>query len=155
MMDNKELEELIRQDIAVGLAGAPRLDDGEPQPPIFAPVGGVGRRTRELPGVTVSVVDARRGRMAVEWSYKCTHVGHLGGLRPTGKNLTIHGVTIVDLRDEGSPRFRRYVDWADVMSRLDVTATFRPSFKSLDDIPGFGEIVLDPDARKGKPRASD
>jgi hypothetical protein len=155
MMENDELEELIRQDIAVGLAGAPRVDDAEPLPPVFAPAGGWDRRSRDLPGLTVNVVDARRGRMAVEWSYKCTHVGDLGGLRPTGKDLTMQGVTIVDLRDEGAPRFRRYVDWSDVMSRLDVTATFRPSFQSLDEIPGFGEIVLDPDAKTGERRQSD
>jgi hypothetical protein len=154
MMENKELEELIRQDIAVGLAGASNGED-DAQQPIFAPVGGLDRRSRELSGVTVKIVDPRRGRMAVEWSYKCTHVGPLGGLPPTGKDLTIHGVTIVDLRDEDSPRFRRYIDWAEVMSRLDVTATFRPSFKSLDDIPGFGDIVLDPDAKRGAPRPSD
>jgi hypothetical protein len=150
-MADRELEDLVARDIEVGLAGGSAETDEAPRQAIFAPIDGVDFSQGELPGVTVRTVD--RNRAAVEWTYRCQHVGHFAGIMPTDKTLVIHGVTIVERRPDREPRFRRYVDWAEVMTQLGVTATFRPSFESVDEIPGFGSIVLDPDAKKGEPRS--
>jgi hypothetical protein len=65
----------------------------------------------------------------VEWVYDCTHTGVFQGLKPKGRELTIRGVTIVD-DSSGSPVFKRYVDWSEVMTQLGMFANFRPTIET-------------------------
>lgn len=138
-MADKDLEDLVRRDIAVGLAGQSDEQNENPARTIFAPLKEFNRKRGEFPGITARTIDGRRGRTAVEWSYRGQHVGTLAGIRPTDRVVTVRGVTIVEQRDGKPPLFRRYVDWSEVMGALGVTATFRPTFDSLEQIPGFGE----------------
>jgi hypothetical protein len=137
-MPDRDIEALVRRDIATGLAGQSDVQNENPMPAIIAPLAGFDGKG-EFPGVKVAAVEGKRGRVAVEWTYRGRHVGNLGGILGTGKVLTVEGVTIVEQRDGEAPRFKRYVDWAGAMSQLGVTASFRPSFNALSDIPAFGE----------------
>lgn len=64
------------------------------------------------------------GVVAVPWRYECRHVGNFRNLFPTGRSLTIHGVTFVDGRGD-EPVFHRYVDWAGVFTQLGLTVSGR------------------------------
>ncbi|MBV8950425.1 MAG: hypothetical protein JOZ99_06090 [Actinobacteria bacterium] len=61
---------------------------------------------------------------AVPWEYRCVHAGAFQGLFPTGRELRIPGVTLVDYRGE-EPMFARYVDWAAVIEQLGLTVSWR------------------------------
>lgn len=78
--------------------------------------------------------DAIERFTVVPWEFECNHVGGLRediedagifhGLFPTGRDVTIRGVTFVD-RSGVEPQFHRYVDWADALTQLGCTVSQR------------------------------
>jgi hypothetical protein len=79
-----------------------------------------------------TVVEPFRGEEAVRtanvasvpWTFRCRHTGDFNGIFPTGRNLDIQGVTLVDFRG-GEPLLSRYIDWAGVIAQLGLTVSAR------------------------------
>jgi hypothetical protein len=81
-----------------------------------------------------SARDEPRDVTVVPWTFVCNHVGGVDeaiedaglfhGMFPTGREVTIRGVTFVD-RSSGEPQFYRYVDWADALTQLGCTVSQR------------------------------
>ena len=105
---------LVRDDIEAGLGGAFSGGDGFSIPGAFA----------DLPPITGGA------RTAVVWEYHATHTDFFQGVGPTGRPVTIRGVTVVD-RSGPQPLFHRYVDWLEVMGQLGLTSTHRPALDAL------------------------
>jgi hypothetical protein len=61
---------------------------------------------------------------AVPWTYHCLHNGNFQELFPTGRELFIQGMTLVDSR-RGDPQLHRYVDWAGVYVQLGLEVSSR------------------------------
>lgn len=62
--------------------------------------------------------------VAVPWTYDCLHTGDFEGLFRTGRELHIHGTTLVDYRT-GTTNLHRYVDWAGVIAQLGLEVSWR------------------------------
>jgi len=129
MADNETFQQalaLVQEDVVAGI--------GE----IFEPRAEGGAAFAPGPPFDGDVEVQSDSVVAVPWKYECRHVGEVyddgdeherapnlfAGLFPTGKALTIHGVTFVD-RSGTEPRFYRYVDWAGVYSQLGLTVSRR------------------------------
>jgi hypothetical protein len=65
---------------------------------------------------------------AVLWALRGTHTGTFVGLEPTGREVTIEGLTLVKLpeREGDDPQFMRFVDWSEVLGQLGVSMSGRP-----------------------------
>jgi hypothetical protein len=63
---------------------------------------------------------------AIVWEYTGVHTEPINGIRPTRREVTVRGVTIVDHSGK-EPAFHRYIDWAEVMGQLGLTVTGRPT----------------------------
>jgi hypothetical protein len=85
-------------------------------------------------GVLVTRADltnADHTATAVVWEFPCRHTGIFQGLNATHKDLTVRGTTIVQ-QDGDVTLFRRFIDWAEVMTGLGMYASFRPTISSED-----------------------
>ena len=126
--DFADLEELVRRDIQAGLASE-RKDAP-------APFAALQTEHSDENGVLYANAITGGALTAIEWAFQCRHVAPFGGIPATGRDLTIYGVTIVRVRG-GATTFRRYVDWSAVMVDLGVTASFRPAYERIDEIPNI------------------
>jgi hypothetical protein len=84
-------------------------------------------------GDGLQVLDAfqsEKGTWAVQWDFRCKHIGDFLGIRPTDRVLTIKGVTLV----YSSHTFRRYVDWSYVSSQLGIASSMQPL---VEDLAGY------------------
>jgi hypothetical protein len=108
--------ELVRDDVLAALAEIfePRGDETE--------MFGV-REELEVEGEEQEVI-SNGTLVAVPWVYRCRHTGDFQGLFPTGRDLRIDGVTLVD-RSHGEALFYRYIDWAGVISQLGLMVSAR------------------------------
>jgi hypothetical protein len=61
---------------------------------------------------------------AVPWTYLCKHTGDFQCLFPTGRDVTIEGLTLVDSR-EGETVLHRYIDWMGLASQLGLEVSWR------------------------------
>jgi hypothetical protein len=131
MADNDfaDLEDLVRRDISAGLAGGQQDSDG-------APFTALATDRNNGDGIVYANAITGGAFTAVEWAFECEHTGPFGGIPTTYRTLTIYGVTIVRTRGE-KVTFRRYVDWSAVMAELGVTASFRPAYERMDEIPNI------------------
>jgi hypothetical protein len=68
---------------------------------------------------------ANETHTAIVWEYSGVHTEPINGIRPTQREVTVRGVTIVDHTGK-EPAFHRYIDWAEVMGQLGLTITGRP-----------------------------
>ena len=66
---------------------------------------------------------------SVVWEYSAVHTGDFQGIRPTGQEIVVSGVTIVDTSG-GEPAFHRYIDWVGVLAQLGVSTTGRPALEN-------------------------
>jgi hypothetical protein len=73
--------------------------------------------------------------VAVPWTYRCRHAGDFQGLFPTGRELTIEGVTMVDSR-QGKTVLHRYVDWMGVITQLGLDISWRVPVTEDEDRAG-------------------
>jgi len=74
----------------------------------------------------------------VPWSYRCRHIDWFQNAPPTGKPLTIVGVSIVD-HSTDDPSVSRHVDWLSVMYQLGYTLYLRQLVETPDrDALNFG-----------------
>jgi predicted ester cyclase len=86
----------------------------------------------DVPGDFALVPPIRQGLLeegvaVAAWEYTTTHHGLFLGLRPTGQEVTIRGVTLVENPDAGMDAvFHRYIDWVDVAVQLGLELTQRP-----------------------------
>lgn len=58
---------------------------------------------------------------AVRWVHRGTNTGTddpFLGLAPTGDEVEVHGITLVEDRGDGEPVFHRFVDWVGVFDQL-------------------------------------
>jgi hypothetical protein len=104
---------LVERDIVAGLADVFSPLEGFRAPHQFANVAPISNGTQT----------------AVVWEYSVTHTGDFQGIRPTGREIVVRGVTIVDTSGD-EPVYHRYIDWADVFAQLSLSTTGRPA---LDD----------------------
>jgi hypothetical protein len=143
MADNDftEIEDLVRRDIQAGLAG----DRGKFRAPFAPRISG-----DNVDGIQYANAITGGAFTAVEWAFDAQHIESFGGIPATNREVTIHGVTIVRQRGDNTT-FRRYVDWAGLMSDLGVTASFRPAFEKMEEIPNIRlERTESRSKRKGK-----
>jgi len=70
----------------------------------------------------------------VAWEWPVVHVGHLQGTPPTGKAVTIRGITVIDGRS-GELLFSRYIDWLGLYAQIGAVTTARPLVDDRRDIP--------------------
>jgi hypothetical protein len=131
MADNDftNIEDLVRRDISAGLAG--KQDDSG-----AAPFTAISSDRNDGDGVMYANAITGGDFTAVEWAFECEHTGPFGGIPKTNRTLTIYGVTIVRQRGDRTT-FRRYVDWSAVMAELGVSASFRPAYERIDEIPNI------------------
>jgi hypothetical protein len=106
--------ELVIRDVLLGLGDSFQSDDG--------------------PRITDATLSNGEST-AVTWEYECVHSGLFQGLNPTGKRLTIRGITIIanHLDDEKGASFARYIDWSQVMTDLGMYASYRPTIATTTD----------------------
>jgi len=96
--------------------------------------------------------DAEPEVIAVPWIYEGVHTGDLQGLFPTGRAVTIFGVTFVD--DRGAERlFHRHVDWLGVFTQLGLELNWRVPVD--EDEYRTGRKILKERRRREEARASD
>jgi hypothetical protein len=139
MIDPAEAAELVQRDTELGLAEA------------FQPTEGfvvVSLAAREGFGdADVSSDPVTNGQVtAVAWRWFGEHNGRTANLpyAPTGRSVTVDGLTVVTEDDDGEPRFHRYVDWLSTLAQIGVTLTDRPVY---DEPAALGSIdALLPDA---------
>ena len=146
-MDENEfaaMEELVRSDIEAGLT-ADKRESAAP----FAPW------TSEEIGTGILYANAITGGAltAVEWAFHCKHIAPFAGIPATNRVVTIQGVTIVRVRG-AKTTYRRYVDWAGLMAELGVSASFRPAFEKMEDIPNIRVEKTKKAAAKRRPVSS-
>jgi hypothetical protein len=111
-IDADESFRLVRDDVLDGLG------------PLFPPVG-EGPESFSVREDLAEEDVITNGRItAVPWVFRCEDRGKFQGLFPTGRELEISGVTLVD-RGSEEPRFYRYVDWAGVLDQLGLTVSWR------------------------------
>ena len=93
--------------------------------------------------------------LPVPWIFDCRHAGSPKGtpqsppdafheLFPTGRDLTINGVTVVEMRD-GEAVFHRYVDWIGVLTQLGLTVSQRVLMEEEEYRTGLGLTNQAPD----------
>jgi hypothetical protein len=88
--------------------------------PYFAP----DRDSRDHGFSTVDVVTPERVPLrngsgaAVAWSFTARHVGAFEGIRPTNREITATGLTILHVGEKGRPQIRRYIDWHHIFAQL-------------------------------------
>ena len=85
----------------------------------------------------------------VPWMYSCVHaesvddddedVGIFKGMFPTGRPMTIRGVTFVD-RSSGEPQYHRYIDWADALTQLGCTVSQRVLVDEGEYVEGLRKL---------------
>src|SRR5262245_8511800 len=61
----------------------------------------------------------------VAWEWQVRHMGYLNYLAPTGKEVTMRGVTVVD-ESTGERLYSRYIDWLQLYAELGAVAMVRP-----------------------------
>lgn len=62
--------------------------------------------------------------VAVPWTYLCKHTGDFQGLFPTGRNIQIEGMTLVDSR-ASTTVLHRFVDWMGLAAQLGLEVSWR------------------------------
>ena len=96
---------------------------------------GVGRWLPALPGEELEIgvagtVDGPSGTpfTTVQWVHRGRNEGPRDpfiGLAPTGAEVEVHGVTLVEDRGGDEPLFHRYVDWVGVFDQLGLAVSGR------------------------------
>jgi hypothetical protein len=67
---------------------------------------------------------------AVVWEYHGRHDAPFQGVEPTGADIVIRGVTVIEQSGRRQV-FHRYVDWLDVMAQLGLTSSMVPALEQL------------------------
>jgi hypothetical protein len=134
--DYSAIEDLVRRDIEAGLAGGKERLAAAP----FTPVPRLGSGDD---GVLYANAITGGQFTAVEWAFSGQHVAEFAGIPASNREVTIYGVTIVRQRGD-TMTFRRYVDWSAVMVELGVSASFRPAYERIAEIPN----IRTPDAAR-------
>jgi hypothetical protein len=156
--DHTSIEELVRRDIQRGLAGQNIRPDGKRASSDEQPQGSftpISRSNQAGGDDGILYANAITGGAftAVEWAFQCQHTAPFAGVPPTYRELTIYGVTIVRQRGEKTT-FRRYVDWSGVMSELGVTASFRPAYERINEIPNIRITDVTRVSRRNRPTSA-
>jgi predicted ester cyclase len=78
-------------------------DPAEPEP-ILGPAGAranINKYLAGFPGGAITVDDqfAQGDRVATRWTGRGTHTGEVAGIAPTGKDVTVSGLTLSRLED--------------------------------------------------------
>ena len=111
-MPNQEIVRIVLDDVTHGLESSfGRRGDSSDEPVIVHPDLDDG--DQPLQNIT-----------AVPWIYRCVHDGDFQGMFITGKELEIHGVTLVDGRGDTQVLYR-YVDWLGVVNQLGLDVSWR------------------------------
>jgi hypothetical protein len=106
---------LVQQAVAAGLGQA--FDDRD---------GGF-RVVEELLGDSFGDDDRV---VAVPWELPCTHARRFLEIEATFVDLVIRGLTLVVENPDKGVLLHRYIDWAQVMSDLGMSMTFRPALEA-------------------------
>jgi hypothetical protein len=69
------------------------------------------------------------------WEQPVIHVGSLQGTPPTGKELILRGVTIID-GNGGDPLYSRYIDWLALYADIGAITIARPAVEDRFAIAG-------------------
>lgn len=139
MLEPRAVAEAVRDDVATVLEDVlPAGDDdgaGFRVPDPFTVVAETGIRNDD-------------GSVAVvPWEWTGVNARGLFGLDPTFRRITVRGTTIVS-EEGGTPMFRRYIDWLDVLAQAGVAVYTRPivdvrqgfDLTSLEAIPELAEV---------------
>lgn len=93
------------------------------------------------------ITSAEQTYTAIPWTWSGRNEGaRLLGLDPTGRRITVRGMTIVRMVDD-QPILHRYIDWLDVLGQMGVAIYGRPIIDSGPDgdeprqVPGVEEIL--------------
>ncbi|MEO7428419.1 MAG: hypothetical protein ABIY48_03455 [Acidimicrobiales bacterium] len=138
MIDPTEAEALVARDTELGLADA------------FAPTEGF-RVVRPAERDELAMADGSEEPItngqatAVAWTWSGVHKERSERIpyTPTGRDVEVHGLTVVTEASDGSPRFHRYVDWLSALAQIGVTLSDRPVFDeptALEQIPDPPQI---------------
>jgi hypothetical protein len=116
--------ELVRDDLTQGLAG------------VFEPLAALDETFDVREQLDGQEVIANSQVTAVPWVYRCRQIGEFQGLFPTGRELRIDGVTIVDTSG-GEALFYRYIDWAGVIAQLGLMVSPRVAVTEDEYLAGL------------------
>jgi hypothetical protein len=112
-MDTDLAVDLVRKDVAAGVGQwLPAVDGAD----LEIGVTGQGARPDGAPFVTVQWIHRGRNEGADD---------PFVGLAPTGAEVEVHGVTLVEDRGDDEPLFHRYVDWVGTFDQLGLAVSAR------------------------------
>jgi steroid delta-isomerase-like uncharacterized protein len=66
---------------------------------------------------------AEDDRVAVRWTFHATHTGNFRGIPPTGKSVTMTGITIYRLANEKIKEARSNLDMLGLLQQLGIIPT--------------------------------
>jgi steroid delta-isomerase-like uncharacterized protein len=72
---------------------------------------------------TVEDMIAEDDRIAVRWTFHATHTGNFRGIPPTGKSVTMTGITIYRLANEKIKEARSNLDMLGLLQQLGIIPT--------------------------------
>lgn len=114
-IDSDDSFTTVMNDVVAGLADSftPRHADDDDEEPFR-----VNKYFKDVPVISNEQV------VAVPWTFLCKHTGDFQCLFPTGRDVTIEGITLVDSRD-GDTTLHRYVDWLGLTVQLGLEVSWR------------------------------
>ena len=141
----EEIEELVRQDLGLtgemavgdggsGLAASFSYDPDVPDEGLIFLDRSEGDPEAIL-GMTLPATDGEptTERYAVQWRFRGRHTATLFGgstddyIGPTGNEVEIEGVTIVDFNPNRDVQFMRYIDWLSAYVQIGIVEMRRPA----------------------------
>jgi hypothetical protein len=72
---------------------------------------------------------------ALGWTWGGRDTVGFNGLAPTGREIVVHGVTIVEVREGDDPLYHRFIDWTHVAGQLGlgfIGRTSTPEYREYD-----------------------
>ena len=105
----------VMNDVVAGLADSftPRHAEDDDEEPFR-----MNKYFKDVPAISNEQV------VAVPWTFLCKHTGDFHCLFPTGRDVTIEGITLVDSRN-GDTTLHRYVDWLGLTVQLGLEVSWR------------------------------
>jgi hypothetical protein len=83
------------------------------------------------------------------WEWQVRHVGPLQGTPATGREVTMRGVTVIDLRDGDDHQYSRYIDWLALYADLGAVTIARPPVDDRSDLPDETNVPHPVDPESG------
>ena len=119
-LEPNDLHELVDRDVSDGLVDAFQRTEG------LGSLDTFGTLDEPISSGTHDVLP---------WQWAGRHMGSLAGIPPTGRDVVVRGVTIVENRD-GELVYHRFVDWLGVFEQLGAMLVTRPAVEAFpDDLP--------------------